>query len=92
MCATASTHRAEPQIVTGGFTMATAAPVNRTNGVDLDALMGTVEAIQQDRDLGIARFRASNTWTDGSQNRTTVSGFYGAKEEIAHAQAFTDGC
>ena len=59
------------------------------NGVDLDVLMETVAAIQSDPELGIARFRASNTWMDGNHNRSTVTGFYGARQEIAHAQTFT---
>jgi len=62
---------------------------NTINGVDLDTLMGTVNAIQQDPELGISRFRASNTWLAGNHNRSTVTGFYGAKQEIAHKQTFT---
>jgi uncharacterized OsmC-like protein len=62
---------------------------NSLNGVDLDVLMETVGAIRDDRELGAARFRASNTWVGGNQNRSEVSGFYGAKQEIAHAQKFT---
>ena len=61
----------------------------RVNGVDLDTLMGTVNAIQADPELGICKFRASNTWMDGNHNRSTVAGFYAAKQEIAHAQIFT---
>jgi len=59
------------------------------NGVDLDVLGATVGAIKADPELGIARFRAVNRWVDGNHNRTTVTGFYGAKQEIAHRQAFT---
>jgi uncharacterized OsmC-like protein len=61
----------------------------RLNGVDLDTLMGTVNAIQADPELGISKFRASNTWLSANHNRSTVSGFYAAKQEIAHAQTFT---
>jgi uncharacterized OsmC-like protein len=61
----------------------------RVNGVDLDTLMGTVNAIQADPELGISKFRASNTWMDGNHNRSVVAGFYAAKQEIAHAQTFT---
>ena len=68
---------------------ATAKQTNSVNGVDLDVLMETVGAIQGDPELGIARFRASNTWMDGNHNRSEVTGFYGARQEIAHAQAFT---
>ena len=61
----------------------------RVNGVDLDTLMGTVKAIQTDPELGISKFRTSNTWIDGNHNRSVVAGFYAAKQEIAHAQGFT---
>ena len=62
---------------------------NRLNGVDLDILMGTVSAIQAEPELGISKFRASNTWLSANHNRGTVTGFYAAKQEIAHAQTFT---
>ena len=61
----------------------------RLNGVDLDTLMGTVNAVQADPALGISKFRASNTWLGANHNRSTVTGFYAAKQEIAHAQTFT---
>jgi uncharacterized OsmC-like protein len=59
------------------------------NGVDLETLAGTVNAIKADPELGACRFRASNTWLSGNHNRSTVTGFYGAKQEIAHRQTFT---
>ena len=59
------------------------------NGVNLDILKGTVNAIQGDPDLGICHFRATNQWVDGAQTRSTIPGFYGAKQEIAHKQTFT---
>lgn len=62
---------------------------NIVNGVDLDILGGTVAAIQNDPDMGTCRFRATNTWVDGAHNRSRVTGFYGAKQEIDHKQAFT---
>lgn len=51
--------------------------------------MDTVNAIKDDPDLGASRFRARNVWVGGNRNRTTVTGFYGAKQEFAHKQAFT---
>lgn len=60
----------------------------RVNGVDLDTLMATVNAIQADPELGACRFRAANTWLGGNHNRTTVTGFYGAKQELQHNQTF----
>jgi uncharacterized OsmC-like protein len=67
----------------------TAAPGNRINGVDLDTLLGTVNAIKSDPGLGACRFRASNTWLAGNHNRSTVTGFFGARQELAHRQTFT---
>ena len=61
---------------------------NIRNGVNLDILGGTVSAIQADPELGICRFRASNKWLSGNRNQSTVQGFYGAKQEIAHKQTF----
>jgi uncharacterized OsmC-like protein len=59
------------------------------NGVAVDTLMGTVNAIKADPGLGACRFRASNAWLAGNHNRSTVTGFYGARQEIAHRQTFT---
>ncbi len=61
----------------------------QVNGVDTTALMETVKAIQADPGLGACHFRATNTWLSGNHNRSTVTGFYGARQEIGHAQTFT---
>ena len=61
---------------------------NRVNGVNLEILNGTVQAIADDPELGKCRFRATNAWHGGTDNRTTVSGFYGAKQEIPHKQQY----
>jgi uncharacterized OsmC-like protein len=61
----------------------------QVNGVDLDTLMTTVKAIKADPELGACRFRARNTWVSGNHNRTTVTDFYGAKQNIPHRQTFT---
>lgn len=58
------------------------------NGVHLETLNDTVQAIAQDPELGACKFRAKNAWLGGTQNRTTVSGFYGAKQDIPHEQTF----
>jgi len=58
------------------------------NGIHLETLQGTVNAIDQDPELGACKFRASNKWLGGNHNCTTVTGFYGAKQEIAHKQKF----
>lgn len=58
------------------------------NGIHMETLQGTVHAIEQEPDLGQCKFRARNTWLGGNHNRTTITGFYGAKQEIAHKQQF----
>jgi uncharacterized OsmC-like protein len=58
------------------------------NGIDVDALGGTLSAIRNDPGLGASQFRATNKWLGGNHNRTTVTSFYGAKQVIDHAQPF----
>ena len=59
------------------------------NGVDVSVLLETVKAIKAEPELGACRFRARNAWLSGNHNRSTVSGFYGARQEIDHKQSFT---
>lgn len=68
--------------------MTTQATLNNVNGIDLNVLNETVNAIQNDPELGSCRFRATNKWIDANHNCTTISGFYGAKQEMTHQQAF----
>lgn len=58
------------------------------NGVNLEILKGTVQAVANDPELGKCRFRARNTWLGGTCNSTTVTGFFGARQEMTHKQAF----
>ena len=58
------------------------------NGIHMETLQGTVNAIEQEPDLGQCKFRVSNKWLGGNHNCTTIAGFYGAKQEIAHKQNF----
>ena len=53
------------------------------NGVNVDRLVATVSAIQQNPDLARFQFRAHNEWIDGGHSRTTIQGFYGAGQEDA---------
>jgi uncharacterized OsmC-like protein len=68
--------------------MAELKTIKTVNGIDLDTLQDTIEAVRQDPDLGRCKFRASNQWVDGNHNCTTITGFYGAKQEITHKQPF----
>jgi len=58
------------------------------NGIHLPTLKETVTAISQKPVLGKCKFRAENQWLEGNHNRSTIKGFYGAEQEIAHRQTF----
>ena len=62
------------------------------NGVDVTALYATLDAVKHDPAIAEFRFRAENRWLGGDANRTTVSAFYGAKQEQSHAQPFEMEC
>ena len=51
------------------------------NGVNLDQLIGTINAIKDNPDLARFQFRAHNEWIHGGHSRTEIQGFYGANME-----------
>lgn len=51
------------------------------NGVNVDQLVATINAIQQNPDLARFQFRAHNEWAGGGQSRTSIQSFYGAGQE-----------
>jgi uncharacterized OsmC-like protein len=53
------------------------------HGVNVDQLVGTVNAIKENPDLARFRFRAVTEWVDGGHSRTKIQGFYGAGVEDA---------
>ncbi len=61
---------------------------NVLNGVDVDRLFGTIDAIKETPDIAKFKFRAKNKWVSGGHNHTTVKKFYGALEEHVHEKTF----
>ena len=60
------------------------------NGVDLDRLSGTIDAVSADPALARFQFRARNHWIDGGYSRTTIKDFYGAgQEDTTRTEPFT---
>jgi uncharacterized OsmC-like protein len=59
------------------------------NGVDTATLFATLDAVKGDNEIADFRFRATNTWMSGTHSRSTIDGFFGAKQEMAHGQSFT---
>jgi uncharacterized OsmC-like protein len=51
------------------------------NGVNVDQLVATVEAIKSNPALARFSFRARNNWVSGGRSRTQIHGFYGAGQE-----------
>lgn len=60
----------------------------KLNGVDRDALFGTINAVKADPALATFRFRVANDWIDGGLNRSSVSGFFGVGAETPHKRIF----
>ena len=68
---------------------ATKETTNQTNGLDMEALVGTLEAVKQDPSLGGFEFRATNQWINGGENRSRIKEFYGAgSEDESRTEAF----
>jgi uncharacterized OsmC-like protein len=59
-----------------------------TNGVAVDKLFETIDAIKASPVIAKFRFSLDNEWMDGGHNRSTVMGFHGACEDIDHVQSF----
>lgn len=51
------------------------------NGVNVDRMGDTVQAVQRNPSLAAFQFRAANRWIAGGHNRSTIHSFYGAGQE-----------
>jgi uncharacterized OsmC-like protein len=60
----------------------------QVNGVNVDELFATIDAIKVEPEIAKFNFRASNKWVNGGQNRTIVKDFYGACQEIKRDRSF----
>ncbi len=64
------------------------APRPPRNGVDTPNLLGTINVVAGQPELGKFQFRARNTWQTGTHSRTMMNGFHGAGQEHERAQTF----
>ena len=70
--------------------MSTTTDVVARNGVDTPALFATLDAVKANPDLAKFQFRATNRWVNGTHNRSSIQGFYGAgQEDTSRTEAFT---
>ncbi|MFO7496507.1 MAG: OsmC family protein [Desulfobacterales bacterium] len=58
------------------------------NGVKVNELFGTIDAVKKAPVLAKFRFRAGNQWVDGGHNRTTVKNFYGTQQDHERKEPF----
>jgi uncharacterized OsmC-like protein len=58
------------------------------NGVNVSAVKNLINDVKENPELAKSKFRASNEWMDGGHNRTTVTSFYSAGQEISHTKRF----
>jgi uncharacterized OsmC-like protein len=61
----------------------------QVNGVNVDQLVGTINAIKDNPSLARFKFRATNEWVNGGHSRTRIQSFYGAgQEDISRGRPF----
>ena len=58
------------------------------NGVDTSRLFATIEAVKADASLANFKFRVTNQWVGGGENRSRIDDFYGTNQEMRHKQPF----
>lgn len=69
--------------------MATAEKIRGiVNGVNVDNLLATVDAIVKAPAIAKFKFRVHNEWEGAGQNRSTVDSFYGAGQELKRSKPF----
>src|SRR5262249_11382287 len=59
------------------------------NGINVDQMYGTLDAVKGQPAIAKFQFRASNRWMGGAHNQSTIKDFYGAmQEDRSRASAF----
>ncbi len=58
------------------------------NGVDVEELFKTIDAIKATPGIAKFKFRIANEWIEGGHNRSTCRDFYGAQSDIQHETVF----
>lgn len=61
---------------------------NTVNGVKVDELFGTIDAIKKAPVIAKFKFRAENKWLNGGHNRTTIKNFFGTQQNHGHKDPF----
>ncbi|MCA0296932.1 MAG: OsmC family protein [Actinobacteria bacterium] len=59
------------------------------NGVDVDMLFATIDAVKSNPQIADFRFRVTNHWIAGTNSRTTIHDFHGALQDLTHVEPRT---
>lgn len=60
------------------------------NGLDIEQMKATINALKSRPALAQFEFRARNRWISGGENQSTIKDFYGAEaEDTSRTEAFT---
>ena len=54
------------------------------NGVNVEALFATLDAVRAQPEIARFQFRSAHRWISGTHNQGTIHGFYGAGQEHLH--------
>jgi uncharacterized OsmC-like protein len=66
-------------------------PEKKVNGLNVTQLFKMIDQIKQKPEIAKFKFRATNTWIDGTHSRATIKDFYGVlKEDSSRAPAVFD--
>lgn len=59
------------------------------NGVDVETLFATLDAVKSNPQIAKFQFRATNHWVSGTNSLSTIHEFHGAMQELAHVEPRT---
>jgi uncharacterized OsmC-like protein len=67
--------------------------LKKLNGMDLDRIFETLDAIKAQPEIADFQFRARNKWIDAGVNRSEIKDFYGAcQEDTSRSEPFVFTC
>jgi uncharacterized OsmC-like protein len=64
-------------------------PSKEVNGVNVDGLFQTIDAVNANPTVAKFCFRVGNQWVDGAHSCSTVNEFHGAGQDIQRPRSFT---
>lgn len=55
--------------------------IEELNGVNVEQLVGTINAVKENADIALFKFRSNTEWISGGHCRTEIKNFFGATQE-----------